>query len=167
MNFNEVKEAEGADFAIPGTKAIFTIASVESDVSKAGKDFLKITFDSAQGGFNHYFYLVEKALSRVQHIWKHSHDGEMLTGDVTPEALVAGFVNKKVGLKLTGRIANNGKSYADLSFGGFACDPTDEALEALEFTKAELRDIDACNSNNEAAVPANADTEIPDESDAF
>lgn len=160
MNFDKVEEAQGGSMVMPGTKAIFTIGDIENGVSTGGKDFLKIKFESEVGSFSHYFYLSEGALSRVQHLWKHSHDETPLTGDVSIEGLIAGFKDKKVALKVTGRIAQNGKTYPDLAFGGFAAGVAD--LETLDFSPREQSEITAALANMQNQPVAQADTETSD-----
>jgi len=171
LNFDGVQDAKGGDMVLPGTKAIFTIAEVEHGTStNKGTPYLKMKFLSDDGAsFTHSFYLSEKALSRIQHLWKHSHGGEELKGQVTIEGLIAGFKGRKVGLKVTGMIGNNGKTYPDLPFGGFACDPTAEALEELQFTSTEQADIAKALENREKQSVNNADIETVanDEADAF
>jgi hypothetical protein len=175
-NFSDVQEAQGSSMVLPGTIGIFTIKNAEEGTSKNGKEFVAIEFESAEGSsFKHTFYLVEKALSRIQHLWKHTHEGNLLSGDVTTKALVAGFIGKKVGLKVSGRISNNGKSYSDLAFGGFACDPTEDKVNELNFTPQEKKNIeDALNNMNNQSV-SNADketdtsvnTDLVSDADAF
>ena len=161
LNFNGVQEAQGGDMVLPGTKAIFTVAEVESgESSQKGTPFLKVKFVANDGAsFTHSFYLVEKALSRLQHLWKHTHAGQELSGNVSIEALVTGLKGKKVALKVTGRIGSNGKTYPDLSFGGFAADPTEEGLKSLEFTASEQADIAVALENRTKQSVQNADTE--------
>jgi hypothetical protein len=162
MNFSNVKEATGGEMVLPGTKAIFTIESVEHGTSTNGKDYLLVNFTSEAGSFKHYFYLVDGALSRIQHLWKHSHGGNELSGEVSIEGLIAGLKGKRVALKVTGRIGNNGKTYPDLPFGGFAADATEEGLASLEFSAREQNDIVAALKNLQNQSVQTADAEISD-----
>jgi len=147
LNFDNVQDAQSSNMILPGTIGIFTIKDVEAGVTPNSKEYLKVTFENENGSFSHSFYLSEKALPRVQHLWMKSHNGEMLKGEIEINAIVAGLINRKVGLKVGGTISNKGKTYPDLAFGGFASLPTQEDLANLKFSAREQMDVDAALDN--------------------
>ena len=160
MNFDGVEEAQSGMTA-PGTKGIFKITKVEAKTNMNGKEYLAITFESEDGSsFTHMFYWTEKAVSRIQHLWKHA-TGTKLEGEVAIQQVIAGLTGKKVGLKVIGRIGTNGRSYPDLSYGGFACDATAEEVAKLQFTATEQRAVDAALENAQNQGVENADSEAP------
>ena len=156
MDFNNVNEASGGDMIKPGHKGVFTISKVEDTANSNGKQYLAVTFDSPDGGLRHSFYTSQAALPRIKHLWSKATQSE-LEGNVTEQQIITGLTGKSVGLKITGRIGNNGKTYPDLSFGGFACLPAD--IDSLEFTKKEQDDIEKALANLEAQASSAADAE--------
>jgi hypothetical protein len=161
MDFNNVNEASGGDMVKPGYKGIFAITEVKDEKNTNDKQYLGITFTCADGSMRHSFYTSKAALPRIQHLWKKATQSD-LTGNVTEQQIIAGLTGKNVGLKVTGRIGNNGKTYPDLSFGGFACVATPEELELLVFTKREEEDIAAALANLENQASSSADVETTD-----
>lgn len=163
MNFDNVNEASGGELVKPGTKAIFTIAEVKDAKNTNEKEYFAVNFSSEDGNFTEQFYKSTGALPRLVHLWGKANPTSPLTGDVTEAQIIAGLTGKKVGLKVGGRIGTNGKTYPNLSFGGFACEPTQEALNALEFTKREKEEIEAALANLATQAADNADSETGSE----
>lgn len=160
MNFDGVEEAQGANYTLPGTIGIFTIKSAEAKTNTNGKEYIQITFENNEGKFSHMFYTSDAAAPRIQHLYKHANGGTALTGQVTTAQVIAGLQGKRVGLKVSGRVGNNGQTYADLGFGGFASDPNEEALKKLKFNAQEQRNIEAALTNQDNQGVKNADAEI-------
>jgi hypothetical protein len=158
MDFDNVNEAAGGDLIKPGYKGIFTISEVKDEKNANEKQYFGITFTCDDGSFKQQFYTSQPALPRIKHLWSRATQSE-LSGQVTEQQIIAGLTGKKVGLKVSGRVGSNGKTYPDLSFGGFACVATPEELEALQFTKKEKEDIEAALANLATQEAENADSE--------
>lgn len=158
FNFDNVPEASEKGLTDPGTKAVFTITKVEFDTSKNGKDFGEVTFDEGQSSFWHRFYMSEGAVSRMQTLYKAAL-GVPLSGDVNEEQIKAALTNKRVALKVIGRVGTDGKGYPDLSFGGFA--KPEAQLAELEYTPKELELIQAAKDATATYNAVQSDTETP------
>jgi hypothetical protein len=145
LNFDGINEAEEMNIVAPGTIALFQVIKGEKKSNANGKDYLELTFQQDTGSeFRHQFYLSKGALPRIQHLYK-AITGNKIEGAMTVEGLVQAFKSKKFAMKVTGRVGNNGKSYCDLSFGGFAA-PADK-LNELSFTPKEQAAIDEAIEN--------------------
>lgn len=150
LNFDSVGEAEEMNIVQPGTKAIFKIIKGEGKQNANGKDYLELTFQQDTGAeFRHQFYLSPKALPRIQHLYK-AVTGSKIQGAITVEGIIAALMNKKFAMKVTGRVGSNGKTYCDLSFGGFAA-PVDK-LDELAFTPKEQQSIDEALENQKNSM---------------
>lgn len=158
FNFDGVDEASEKEFTMPGVKGVFSISKVEFATSKNGKDYGEVTFDNVVSHFRHRFYMSEGAISRMQTVYKAATGGQALIGNnVAESAIIAALTGKQVALKVVGRVGNDGKGYADLSFGGFAKMPGQ--LAELEFTPKEKELIQAAKAATANQVAASPDTE--------
>jgi hypothetical protein len=138
ISFKGVEEAKDRVMTRPGTIGIFKISDVKFGQSeKKATYFMGVTFSRKEDEFSHRFYLSEKALPRVVSLVK-AASGTILDGDdVSEEKLIALLKGKELAMKVTGRIdEENGKAYADLSFGGF-CKDTAEIGELVFNHKEE------------------------------
>lgn len=170
FNFDGVEAASGISMTMPGTIGLFNIGKVEFGASKEkSTPFMKLTFEcykrrendnkmvDESSSFNHAFYMSsEGALKRVQYLALVMF-GQEFTGRLTEAQLTAAFLGKKVALKVSGQVGNNGKGYPDLSFAGFA--KKIEECENLSFNSQEAADIrDALEAIKEARS-SNSDKE--------
>lgn len=157
MNFDNIETASERIMTQPGTIGVFKIAKVEFGESKQkGTKYLKMIFEDKNSSFNHSFYMVEKALSRLQSLAK-AVLGAELRGDNSNEQLIAKFTGKQVALKVTGQVSDQGKGYPNLSFGGF-CKPAGE-VQFLEFNSKEDEEIEAAKAAMARNTTATADVE--------
>lgn len=145
LNFDNVDEP-GKPLTSPGTIAIFLMGDVKFDSSKdKGTPYLGVNFkELGEGGavvsqFTESFYTTQKAMPRIQHLVSRS-TGAKLAGDVTEEQIVAKLSNKKVALKVGGRVGSNGNGYPRLGFGNFAAAP--DKIGELSFTPAEKAEVE-------------------------
>jgi hypothetical protein len=143
LNFDNVTAAAEKIMTPPGTIDVFKISKVEFGSSKNKQTgFMKLTFENKDSSFNHSFYFSEKALPRIQSLAEAL--GSKLAGAMTDESLTARFLNKEIGLKVTGQVSDQGKGYPNLSFGGF-CKPKTE-VQFLAFNSKEKEEIEAAKS---------------------
>lgn len=158
LNFKGVEEA-GRPLTSPGTKDVFTLKSVVFGASKE-KGTASMTVEFIQrnelSGFKESFYITEKAMGRIQHLVSRT-TGTKLDGDVTEEQMIAKLQGKKIGLKVIGRVGQDGNGYPCLPYGGFACKP--EEVNNLEFTPQEQNAINAALKAAEEARSKGADSE--------
>lgn len=171
FNFDGVEVAGDKRFTKPGTKGVFQIAGLEFGKSKnKGAAYMKVKFEDKESSFNDSFYFVganaEKTkamLSRIQTL-VYAASQSKLTGNITQAQLEAKLLGKKLGLKVSGEVANNGKGYPKLSFGGFAVPEAE--VEFLEFNSDELKAIDAALEAIANSSSNNSDGEDGGHSDA-
>ena len=137
INFKGVEEAKDKMITRPGTIGVFTVSDVKfANSEQKGTYYMGISFSREEDEFNHRFYLSQKALGRVVSLVKHAAGVKLEDDNVLEEKLIALLKGKKIGLKVTARIdEENGKAYADLSFGGFASDP--DKVSELHFNTKE------------------------------
>lgn len=165
MNFDNVAD-KSAGYVQPGTIDVFKVTETEIAKAKTGTSQLVVSFKNKEGdSYRHYFAWTEKAAVNINHLVKNA-TGEGLKGDATIEGVAAKLKDRKVALKVTGRIAQNGKGYADLPFGSFAA-PAGE-VESLSFTAGEQTKIDAALAATGSPNAADSDdTAAPADSDEF
>ena len=137
INFKGVEEAKERVMTRPGTIDVFDITEVKFDTTKnKGTYYMGVTFSRKADEFQHSFFLSEKALPRVVTLLKHAA-GTELDSEVMEEKLIAMLKGKKVAMKVTAKFdEENGRAYADLSFGGFCKSP--DKIKELAFTNKEL-----------------------------
>lgn len=159
INFAGVDEARDKGFTSPGTIDIFEITNIEFVESPNGKPYMKTRFENASSSFNHNFFLTEKALPRVQALATYTLDRK-LDGEMTEDSLKAAFMNKKLALKVTGRVGDNGMGYADLPFGGYGKPVSKlEELTSIGFSTSEQTGIDEAIEAINASRSASPDSE--------
>lgn len=139
ISFKGVEEAKDRVMTRPGTIGVFKITDVKFGQSeKKATYFMGVTFSRKEDEFSHRFYLSEKALPRVVSLVK-AASGVVLGDDVSEEKLIALLKGKEIAMKITGRIdEENGKAYADLSFGGFCKDPAEIGELVFNHKEEEL-----------------------------
>jgi hypothetical protein len=162
MNFDNVAD-KSAGFVQPGTIDVFKIVETEVAKAKTGTDQLVATFKNEDGeSYKHYFAWTEKAAVNINHLVKNA-TGAGLSGDVQLNAIAAQLKGRKVALKITGKISQNGKGYADLPFGSFAA-PADQK-DSLSFTAGEQTKIENARNATGSASGADGETAAPTASD--
>lgn len=120
LNFSGVEEAKELRMTPPGTIDVFKIQKVEFNASKnKGTMYMGVQFSRKEDGFQHSFFLTEKALPRIQSLVK-AATGKALDGEMEEQGMISMLEGKEIALRVTGKISENGKGYPDLPFGGFA-----------------------------------------------
>lgn len=156
FNFDNVQAAAEKIMTPPGTIGVFKMSKIEFGTSKQkGTAYMKVTFDDKESSFNHSFYLVPKALSRVQALAEAV--GKSLSGNMSDELLTKTFLDKELALKVTGQVSDNGKGYPNLSFGGF-CKPKNE-VQFLSFNRVEQEEIEIAKAALSRNASSTADQE--------
>lgn len=156
INFKGVEEAKDRVMTRPGTIAVFKISEVTFGTTKnKGTYYMGCTFTRKEDEFQHSFFLSEKALPRIKSLVKVAA-GVELDDEVMEEKLVVLLKNKELAMKVTARIdEENGKAYADLSFGGFAKTPDKIGDLAFSAKETEL-------NNQAAAIYASGSSSKPE-----
>lgn len=168
-------EAQDIQYTDPGTIDVFSIEDVKFDTYSTGTPYMQMDFKSDEAGqFNHRFVLrgkdaetTVKVLERIQHVHK-TLFGEIISGDASTDKLKNAFKGKKIALKVVGRIADDGKVYADLPYLSFAAKPAD--IGELSFTNKQNELIADCRaaiaarssqpaSNGQQSAPAESDND--------
>jgi hypothetical protein len=177
INFKGVAEAQANNITPWGVVDVFTIKSVEFNPSKKkGTLGMDVVFEREQDSFKHTFYLSEKALPRVVHLVKHAV-GKDLDDDLSEEQLKAMLTGRKVGIKTSAKIdTDNGKAYTDLSFGGFACAPSEISTLKLNNSEQSLckeaenirnsgsrNDADSASGSGKSTPPAGSPAKTDDD----
>lgn len=162
MNFDGVDEP-GKPLTSPGTIAVFLIGDVKFEASKdKGTPFLGANFKELDGSgnvlsqFTESFYITPKAMPRIQHLVSRA-TGSKLAGEVTEEQMVIKLQNKKLALKVGGRVGSNGNGYPRLAFGNFAASV--DKLSELQFSPAEKMEVEAALKAIAESRAKNADGE--------
>ncbi len=174
FNFEGVAAAEGYTMTQPGTIGLFLIEKIEFGESKTKKTpQMKLFFTCKMrvdekgqlvddnSTFNHPFYMgSDGALKRVQYLAKVIR-GEEFTGRLTTAQLEATFLNKEIGLKVTGQVGDNGKGYPALSFAGFAKPAAEFKADCsiLSFNSTEAAEIREALEAIASSRSTNADSE--------
>lgn len=152
FNFNNVDEASENSYTEPGTIAVFTIAEVKFDTTQNGKDYMEVKFDeSPTASMTHRFYMSEKALPRVQSLYKAVVGAPLQGENITEQQIIAALTGKQVALKITGRLYE-GKIYSDLPFGGFCKAPN--LIGELAFTQRETNELESMRAQAAMATAA-------------
>jgi hypothetical protein len=183
INFDGVEATADKGFTRPGTIDVFKITKVEfANSSKKGTPGMVVTFENSESSFRHTFYLkastpdkTKTMLGRIQALLKYVRgENEKLQGNITPAILVAKLKDQELALKVGGEVSSNGKGFATLSFSGFgkmknelsflkftAEEQTkiDEALEAIENSRANTSDQEGSGSSSESEVIPEVESE--------
>lgn len=173
FNFEGVEAAKGGSFTQPGTIGVFNISKVEFGTSKEKQTpFMRLVFDCQKikneegilidesSSFPHEFYMTTAALKRVQYLSVVMFDEE-LTGEVTDKNLIAKFLDKQIALKVTGKVSDKGKGYADLPWAGFAKKASEfiNDTSILNFSAQERASVEEALEAIKNSSSAKADSE--------
>lgn len=166
INFDNVTATADKGYTRPGVIDIFKITKVEFGNSKnAGTPGMTLTFENLDSFFSHTFYLRGKTpestktmLGRVQALLGYIHgEAGKLTGSITGPILTAKLKDKELALKVVGKVSDQGKGFADLSFGGFGKNKSE--LSFLRFTAEEERLNTRANDAIESSRASRSDSE--------
>lgn len=166
LNFDGVVATADKQFTRPGTIDIFEIKKVEFGKSKnKGTAGMTCTFENEDSSFNDTFYLqgstadkTKVMLGRVQALYSYVFgEDAKLTGNVTPDQIVAKLTGKKLALKVGGEVSNTGKGYAKLGFAGFGA--MADQVTFLKFNADEQKMVQNALDAIEASRTNRADSE--------
>lgn len=156
IDFTGVNEAVSTTpkYAKPGI-AVYTISGMEFKTNVNGKPYAWISFTGAEGEtFRDQFYLTADSLPKLQHLAK-ATTGEILSGQLSNEAVEAKLVGKAARLKVDGEESTkDGKTlvFPKLAFSDFAESAKSETKFSLTDVKVKAASVAPSGVNAGKAI---------------